>query len=172
MSSEATADPNAQTQDQTPDQTPEERLAALGLTLPAVSTPAANYIVSRQVGDLVFTAGQVPFVDGKLPVTGKLGDGVDLEEGKRQAQVAALNALAAGAQAVGSLSRLRVAQLMVFVASTPDFVEQHLVANGASDLLAGVLGEHGLHPRTAIAVPCLPLDAPVEVQVTFTTVDS
>lgn len=150
--------------------TPEERLEALGLALPQVATPAANYIVSRQVGDLIYVAGQVPFVDGKLPVTGKLGAAVDLEEGRRQARVATLNALAVGAQAAGSLSRLVVAHLMVFVASTPDFIEQHLVANGASDLLADVLGEAGKHPRTAIAVPCLPLDAPVEVQVTFTTI--
>lgn len=152
--------------------TPEERLAALGLTLPEVIAPAANYIVWRQVGDLIYVAGQVPFVEGKLPVTGKLGEGLDLEAGRRQAQVATLNALAAGVQAAGSLSRLVVAHLMVFVASTPDFVEQHLVANGASDLLADVLGEAGKHPRTAIAVPCLPLDASVEVQITFTTVVS
>ncbi|WP_426247565.1 RidA family protein [Nocardioides sp. LHG3406-4] len=152
--------------------TPEQRLEAMGLVLPQVATPAANYIVSRQVGELIYVAGQVPFVDGRLPVTGKLGAAVDLEEGQRQARVATLNALAAGAQAAGSLARLVVAQLMVFVASTPDFVEQHIVANGASDLLADVLGEAGKHPRTAIAVPCLPLDAPVEVQVTFTTVSA
>ena len=150
--------------------TAEERLESLGLTLPRVATPAANYIVHRQIGEMLYVAGQVPFVDGKLPITGKLGAEVDLEEGRRQAAVAALNALAAGAQGAGSLSRLAVAQLMVFVASTPDFVEQHLVANGASDLLVGVLGEHGRHPRTAIAVPCLPKDAPVEVQVTFCVV--
>lgn len=149
--------------------TPEERLEALGLTLPEVAVPAANYIVWRQVGDLIHVAGQVPFVDGKLPVTGKLGEAIDVDEGRRQARMATLNALAAGARAAGSLSRLVVAHLMVFVASTPDFVEQHVVANGASDLLADVLGEAGKHPRTAIAVPCLPLDAPVEVQVTFTT---
>jgi enamine deaminase RidA (YjgF/YER057c/UK114 family) len=148
--------------------TPEARLEALGLSLPDVTTPAANYIPSRQVGDLIYVAGQVSFVRGKLPVTGKLGEAIDLEEGRRQAQIATLNALAVGVQATGSLSRLVVAHLMVFVASTPDFFEQHLVANGASDLLADVLGEAGLHPRTAIAVPCLPLDAPVEVQVTFT----
>ena len=148
--------------------TAEQRLEALGLALPQVATPAANYIVHRQVGHLLYVAGQVPFVDGQLPVTGKLGAEVDLEEGQRQARVAELNALAAGAQGAGSLSLLAVAQLMVFVASTPDFVEQHLVANGASDLLAEVLGEAGRHPRTAVAVPCLPMDAPVEVQVTFT----
>lgn len=151
--------------------TPEERLAALGLSLPEVATPAANYIVHRQVGDILYVAGQVPFVGGKLPVTGKLGADVDLDEGQRQAAVAALNALAAGAQGAGGLSRLRLAQLMVFVASTPDFTEQHIVANGASDLFAQVLGENGKHPRTAVAVPVLPLDAPVEVQATFTVVD-
>ncbi|MCW2762972.1 MAG: LysR family transcriptional regulator [Marmoricola sp.] len=152
--------------------TPEQRLEELGLVLPTVAVPAANYVVWRKVGDLVFVAGQVPFVNGELPVTGKLGDALDLAEGQRQARIATLNALAAGAQAVGSLSQLVVAHLMVFVASTPDFFEQHLVANGASDLLADVLGEAGKHPRTAIAVPCLPLDAPVEVQVTFTTTDA
>lgn len=151
--------------------TPEQRLKELGLALPPVTDPAANYIVWRKVGDLIRVAGQVPFVDGKLPVTGKLGGTLGLIEGQRQARIATLNALAAGAQAAGSLGQLVVAHLMVFVASTPDFIEQHLVANGASDLLAEVLGDAGKHPRTAIAVPCLPLDAPVEVQVTFTTTD-
>ncbi len=146
---------------------PEDRLAARGLSLPSPSAPAANYIPSRRVGDVYYVAGQVPFVDGRLPLTGKLGAGVSLEQGQQQARTATLNALAAGAAAHGGLSGLAVAHLMVFVASTPDFVEQHLVANGASDLLVDVLGEAGRHPRTAIAVPCLPLDAPVEVQVTF-----
>jgi enamine deaminase RidA (YjgF/YER057c/UK114 family) len=153
-------------------ETAEERLRRLGVALPTVAAPAANYIPSRQVGDLIYVSGQVPFVDGKLAVTGKLGGTVELAEGQRQARIATLNALAAGAGATGSLSSLVVAHVMVFVASTPDFVEQHLVANGASDLLVEVLGDAGRHPRTAIAVPCLPLDAPVEVQITFTTTDS
>lgn len=146
---------------------PEDRLEALGLSLPPPSAPAANYIASRRVGDIYYVAGQVPFVDGRLTLTGKLGAGVSIAQGQQQARTATLNALAAVAAAHRALSGLAVAHLMVFVASTPDFVEQHLVANGASDLLVAVLGDAGLHPRTAIAVPCLPLDAPVEVQVTF-----
>ncbi|MDQ6526656.1 RidA family protein [Nocardioides sp. LHD-245] len=153
-------------------QTPQQRLAALGLELPDIAAPAANYIAWRRVGDVLYVAGQVPFVDGRLPVTGKLGGVVGMEEGRRQAGVAALNALAAGARAAGSLERLVVAHVQVFVASTPEFTDQHLVANGASDLLAEVLGEAGRHPRTAIAVPVLPLDAPVEIQVTFTIADA
>jgi len=152
--------------------TPEDRLAHLGITLPPPSKPAANYITSRRAGDLLYIAGQVPFVDGELTITGKLGDGVTLEQGQEQARIATLNALSIGAAANGGLSGLAVAQLMVFVASTPTFIEQHIVANGASDLLVDIFGAAGQHPRTAIAVPCLPLDAPVEIQVIFLVADN
>jgi len=150
---------------------PEERLAQLRIILPPPPRPAANYIASRRAGDLLFIAGQVPFVGGELTLTGKLGDGVTLEQGQIQARIATLNAVSIAADTNGGLSGLVVAQLMVFVASTPDFSKQHIVANGASDLLVEVFGPAGLHPRTAIAVPCLPLDAPVEVQLTFLVVD-
>lgn len=151
--------------------TPEDRLTELGIMLPPPSRPAANYIASRRAGDLLFIAGQVPFVDGELTLTGKLGDGVTLEQGQAQARIATLNAVSIAAATNGGLSGLTVAQLMVFVASTPSFIEQHIVANGASDLLVEIFGAAGQHPRTAIAVPCLPLDAPVEVQVTLLVVD-
>lgn len=113
----------------------------------------------------------MPFVDGELTITGKLGDSVTLEQGQEQARIATPNALSIGAAANGGLSGLAVAQLMVFVASTPTFIEQHIVANGASDLLVDIFGAAGQHPRTAIAVPCLPLDAPVEIQVIFLVAD-
>jgi enamine deaminase RidA (YjgF/YER057c/UK114 family) len=146
---------------------PEDRLARLGLSLPPPTSPAANYVPTRRVGSLIFIAGQVPFVEGRLSLTGKLGAGIDIAQGQEQARIATLNALSAGAAAHGGLAGLRVANLMVFVASTPDFVEQHVVANGASDLLVDIFGDDGQHPRTAIATPCLPLDASVEVQLTL-----
>lgn len=141
-----------------------DRLAALGLELPDVPTPAAAYQPWRRAGDLVFTAGQLPVVDGALPRTGKLGAELTTADGAELARTAALNVLAAAAAAAGDLDRVRVVKLTVFVASTPDFVEQHLVANGASELIGEVLGDEGIHARSAVGVPALPLDAPVEVE--------
>lgn len=151
--------------------TPEERLAAMGIELPAATSPAANYLPWRRTDDLLYVAGQIPFDDGHLPVVGKVGAQVDLDEARSLARIAALNTLAQGARAAGSLSALTVVQLTVFVASTPDFVQQHVVADGASDLFVAVLGEAGRHPRTAVATPALPLDAPVEVQAIFHVAD-
>lgn len=144
--------------------TPTQRLAAMGLTLPDPPAPAAAYQPWSVVGDLVFTAGQLPIVDGRLERTGRLGDGLDTAEGAELARIAALNVLAIGARAVGDLDRLRVVKVTVFVASDPGFTEQHLVANGASELLAEVLGDHGVHARSAVGVPALPLGSPVEVE--------
>jgi enamine deaminase RidA (YjgF/YER057c/UK114 family) len=142
-----------------------ERLAALGLTLPAVPTPAAAYQPFARAGELVFTAGQLPVVDGKLPVTGKLGTDLDTDAGRSLARIAALNVLAVAAEAAGGdLERVRIVKLTVFVASDPSFSEQHLVANGASDLLGEALGDAGVHARSAVGVPVLPLDSPVEVE--------
>jgi enamine deaminase RidA (YjgF/YER057c/UK114 family) len=141
------------------------RLADLGLVLPAVPAPAAAYQPWARHGDLVYTAGQLPVVEGVLPRTGKLGDGLTTEEGAALAKRAALNVLAVAHQAAdGDLDRVRVLKLTVFVASTPDFAEQHLVANGASDLIGEVLGDAGVHARSAVGVPVLPLDSPVEVE--------
>lgn len=143
---------------------PETRLAELGVTLPAPPEPAAAYVPWRIAGGLVFTAGQIPLVDGRLPRSGKLGADLTTEEGAEEARTAAINVLAVAKAAAGALARIRVAKVTVFVASAPGFTEQHLVANGASELLGAVLGEAGVHARSAVGVSCLPLDSPVEVE--------
>jgi len=142
------------------------RLAELGAELPAVAKPVAAYIPAVVTGNLVYTSGQLPFVDGALPATGKLGDAVSPEDGNVYARRAALNALAAIDQAIGSLDRVtRIVKVVVFVASTPDFTGQPGVANGASEFLGEVFGDAGRHARSAVGVPVLPLDSPVEVEV-------
>ncbi|MFP4147995.1 MAG: RidA family protein [Nitriliruptoraceae bacterium] len=141
-----------------------ERLAALGLSLPEVPAPAAAYQPYALAEDLVLTAGQLPVRDGALAVTGRLGAELTTTEGAAEAAVAALNVLAVGAAALGSLDAVRVVKLTVFVASTPAFAEHHLVANGASELLGEVLGDAGVHARSAVGVAALPLGAPVEVE--------
>ena len=143
---------------------PLQRLAELGLVLPEVPRPAAAYQPWARVDDLILTAGQLPMVDGALPRTGRLGAELDTAEGALQARLAALNVLAVGAAATGALERVRVVKLTVFVASADGFHEQHLVANGASELLGAVLGDAGVHARSAVGVASLPLDAPVEVE--------
>lgn len=143
---------------------PETRLAELGVTLPGPPEPAAVYVPWRAAAGLVFTAGQIPLVNGRLARSGKLGVDLTTEEGAEEARTAAINVLAVAKAAVGALARVRVAKVTVFVASAPDFTEQHLVANGASELLGAVLGEAGLHARSAVGVPSLPLDSPVEVE--------
>jgi enamine deaminase RidA (YjgF/YER057c/UK114 family) len=152
--------------------TPTDRLAALGLSLPAVPSPAAAYQPWSSAGELVFTAGQLPIVDGQLPSTGLLGDDIDVEAGAGLARIAALNVLAVGAAALGDLDAVRVVKVTVFVASAAGFTEQHLVANGASALLGDVLGDAGLHARSAVGVPALPLGSPVEVEAILTRVDA
>jgi enamine deaminase RidA (YjgF/YER057c/UK114 family) len=149
-----------------------QRLAELGLTLPPVPTPAAAYQPWSQAGALVFTAGQLPIVDGQLQATGLLGEGIDVDAGADLARIAALNVLAVGASALGDLDVLRVVKVTVFVASAPGFTEQHLVANGASALLGDVLADAGLHARSAVGVPALPLGSPVEVEAILTRVDA
>jgi enamine deaminase RidA (YjgF/YER057c/UK114 family) len=145
--------------------TPEQRLADLGIELPEPPAPAAAYQPFAAGGGLVYTAGQLPLVDGRLPVTGKLGAELDTGEGAEQARAAAVNVLAVARTAAGGdLAAVRVVKLTVFVNSTPDFGEQHLVANGASQLLGEVLGDHGVHARSAVGVAALPLNAPVEVE--------
>jgi enamine deaminase RidA (YjgF/YER057c/UK114 family) len=144
---------------------PESKLAELGLKLPPVAAPAAAYVPAVRTGSLVYTSGQVPFVDGKLPATGKVGAEVTPEQAYDYAQICALNALAAVKAEVGDLSLVtRVVKLLVFVASAPDFTGQPQVGNGASDLLGKVFGDSGLHARSAVGVAVLPLDAPVEVE--------
>jgi enamine deaminase RidA (YjgF/YER057c/UK114 family) len=146
----------------------EETLNGLGLALPAVAAPAGAYVPAVVSGNLVFTAGQLPFVDGALPATGKVGGDVDPDTATAFARIAALNALAAAASAIGSLDRVtRVVKVVVFVASDPSFTAQPSVANGASELLGQVFGDDGRHARSAVGVAVLPLDSPVEVELTL-----
>ncbi len=141
------------------------RLAELGLTLPTVVAPAGAYVPAVISGTLVFTAGQLPMVDGALRATGKVGDAVTAEDAKDYARTCALNALAAAASVIGSLDRVvRVVKVVGFVASTPDFTGQPGVINGASELLGEIFGEAGKHARSAVGVAVLPLDSPVEVE--------
>lgn len=141
------------------------RLAELGISIPAVTKPVAAYVPAVTSGNLVFTAGQLPFVDGVLPATGKVGDAVTPEEAAGYARTAVLNALAAAQSVIGSLDRVtRVVKVVVFVASPADFTGQPAVANGASTVLGEIFGEAGAHARSAVGVAVLPLDAPVEVE--------
>ncbi len=143
-----------------------ERLAAAGIELPPVATPLAAYVPSRRSGELIWTSGQLPLVDGALMATGKLGAEVSMTEGRDAARAAALNAVAAVAHEAGGVDKVRrVLRVVVYVASTPSFVDQPAVANGASELLEEVFGpENGTHVRSAVGVSVLPLDAPVEVE--------
>lgn len=141
------------------------RLAELGLELPAVAKPVAAYVPAVVTGNLVFTAGQLPFADGALLATGKVGDAVTPEEAAQLARRCALNALAAAAEAIGSLDRVtRVVKAVVFVNSAPGFTGQPGVANGGSELLGEVFGDAGRHARSAVGVSELPLDSPVELE--------
>ena len=145
---------------------PNERLAELGLTLPKVAAPVAAYVPAVRSGDFVWTSGQLPFVDGALPITGKVGAEVDADRAKELARTCALNALAALAAELGDLDRVRrVVKVVGFVASAPGFFGQPGVVNGASELLGEVFGDAGKHARSAVGVAVLPLDAPVEVEV-------
>lgn len=145
-----------------------ERLTNLQITIPQASAPAANYVISKRIGNLVYTSGQLPLVDGKLVATGIVGNGVDLETARDCARACAVNVLAVAKAAVGDLENIKsVVKISVFVASAPDFTEQHLVANGGSDLLVDVLGDGGRHARSAVGVPSLPLNAPVEIEAIF-----
>lgn len=148
----------------------EARLEALGVSLPAAAAPAANYVPFARTGNLLFTAGQLPLKDGKLVASGLLGRDLDTAAGKEAAKFCAVNILAQAKAALGDLEKIRrLVKITVFVASTPDFTEQHLVANGASDLLAAALGERGKHARSAVGTACLPLNAPVEVEAVIET---
>jgi Putative translation initiation inhibitor, yjgF family len=143
---------------------PSERLRELDITLPAVAAPAGAYIPARRTGDLVFTAGQVPFVDGKLAAIGKVGAEVDAEQAYGLARICALNALAAIDGLVGLDAVTGVVKVVGFVASAPGFTGQPAVVNGASDVLGEVFGDAGRHARSAVGVAELPLGAPVEVE--------
>ncbi len=142
-----------------------ERLQELGIALPPAPKPVAIYVPAVRSGNLLFISGQLPLADGKLLQTGKLGAEVEVERGKAAARQATLNALAIAQDALGSLDAVtRVVRLVCHVASAPGFMDQHLVANGASELLGNIFGEPGRHARLALGAAELPLNAPVEVE--------
>ena len=142
-----------------------DRLDALGISLPAAAAPAANYLPFVRHGDLIFVSGQLCIGPQGLKIKGKLGDNVALADGQEAARLCALNILAQAEAALdGDLERIaQIIRITGFVASAPGFTDQHLVINGASDLLVDVLDERGRHSRTAVGMACLPLDAAVEI---------
>lgn len=145
------------------------RLAELGLVLPAVATPVGAYVPALRHGSVVTTSGQLPLVDGKLPQTGKVGAEVSPEQAYALARTAVLNALAAAVSVTDGLDTVTgVSRVCVYVASDPTFTGQAGVANGASDLLGELFLDAGRHVRSAVGVAVLPLDAPVEVELTVT----
>lgn len=143
----------------------EDRLRDLGYELPTVPRPAGSYVPATRADALLFTAGQLPFKDGRLPYTGKVGADVSVEEAKEAARLCALNALAAVKAEIGALENVRrVAKVTGYVASAAGFNGQPEVMNGASDLFGELFGEKGFHARTAVGVAELPFDAPVEIE--------
>ncbi len=143
----------------------DEKLSELGITLPEAAAPAAMYVPVRQAGNILFVSGQIPVSGGKPVYTGKAGGERSLEEAKSAARLCAINILAAVKNHLGSLDKVRnVLKLQIFVNSAAGFAQQHLVANGASELIAEVFGDAGRHARTAVGVPELPMDVTVEVE--------
>ncbi|AIC47141.1 RidA family protein [Rhodoluna lacicola] len=144
----------------------EQKLADMGFPLPAVAKPVAAYVPSVVTGNLCFTSGQLPFVDGALPQTGKVGRDVTAEDAKDLARLCALNALAALKLAIGDLDRVtRIVKVVGFVSVVPEFTAIPGVINGASEFLGEVFGEVGSHARSAVGVPALPLDSAVELEI-------
>lgn len=147
-----------------------QRLADLGIVLPAVPAPVAAYVPAVHDGATIVTSGQLPFVDGELVAAGLVGAEVTPEEATDAARVACLNALAAAAAVAGGADAItRVLKVVVYVASAPGFTGQSGVANGASLLLGELLGEAGRHARSAVGVAALPLGSPVELELTLST---
>lgn len=142
-----------------------DRIAELGLQVPAVAAPLAAYVPAVRSGSHVYTSGQLPFIDGQLPCAGKVGAQVPPEEAAEAAQTAALNAIAAIASLVDLDDVVRIVKVVVFVASAPDFTGQPQVANGASELLGRAFGDAGVHARSAVGVAVLPMDSPVEIEI-------
>ncbi|MDK8614619.1 RidA family protein [Corynebacterium pseudodiphtheriticum] len=141
-----------------------ERLAELGIELPNVAKPLAAYVPAKRLGKQVWTSGQLPLVDGQLPVTGLVGDEISADEAYGLARICALNALAAVDAEVGLDNVASISKLVGFVASAPGFYEQPVVVNGASDLVGEIFGDAGQHVRSAVGVAVLPKNAPVEVE--------
>lgn len=143
----------------------EQKLAALGITLPTPNPPLANYVPVVRTGNLLFISGQVSIDAAGKIITGKLGGSVDIATGAAAARLSAINLLAHTKATIGDLDKLvRVVKVVAFVNSTPDFVDQPKVVNGCSDLLVEVLGDKGRHARSAVGIAALPFDAAVEVE--------
>ena len=142
-----------------------ERLSAMGIVLPEAAAPAANYVPYMRSGDTIYISGQLPIVDGTLAFTGHLGGPIDVATGQKAAAACAINILSQVRAALGGdLERIvQLVKIQGFVASTPDFTEQHLVVNGASNLLAEALGDRGKHARAAVGMAALPMNAAVEI---------
>ncbi len=151
----------------------EENLAALGLTLPPPPAPVATYVSAVKAGDLLYLSGVLPSREGRLVVTGKLGDTLTVDQGKEAAQLAVLNALAIVKHEAGSLDGVRrIVKMVGHIASAPGFTDQPQVLNGASDLLVAVFGEAGRHARVAVGAAELPRHAPVEIELIVQVVTS
>jgi enamine deaminase RidA (YjgF/YER057c/UK114 family) len=147
--------------------TPSTRLAELGLSLPDVATPVGSYVPAIVTGDIVLTSGQIPLAGGKFVCQGIVGENVTLEQAQKAAEVCALNAIAAAGSAIGGMDRIeQIVRVCVFVASSPKFTDQPKVANAASDLFAKIFGDAGKHVRSAVGVASLPLNVPVELELT------
>ena len=147
------------------------KLAEVGLTLPVAAKPVAAYVPAIRTGNIVFTAGQLPLVNGAIPTTGKVGDKVTIEEAKKLAEVCALNALAA-VETVADVNKIvKVVRVVGYVNGVAGFTSQPAVVNGASELFIHIFGEAGKHARSAVGIAELPLDAPVELELTVEIAD-
>lgn len=145
-----------------------ENLARLGITLPEAPKPVAAYVPSVRSGDTLILSGQIPVKDGKMQYTGRVGAEQTVEAAQEAARICTINALAVGSAGAGGVDALkRVLKVVVYVASTPEFTDQHVVANGASELIRDIFGEAGQHARAAVGVPSLPLGSTVEIDVLF-----
>ena len=142
------------------------KLAELGLTLPTAAKPVAAYVPAIRTGNLIFTAGQLPMVDGALATTGKVGGAVSVDDAKKLAQICAVNALAAVGTVIDVNKIARVVRVVGYVNGIAGFTQQPAVINGASELFLHIWGEAGKHARSAVGVAELPLDAPVELELT------
>ena len=145
----------------------ESRINELKITLPNTPKPVAAYIPAKQTGNLVFTAGQLPMVNGELISKGLLGQDVEIDEANKAARICTLNALAAIKGVIGDLDRIKqIVRVVGYVASVPTFTQQPAVVNGASELLLEIFGENGKHARSAVGMAVLPLNASVEIELT------
>jgi enamine deaminase RidA (YjgF/YER057c/UK114 family) len=145
----------------------ESKLISLGIELPEPAKPVATYVPAKRTGNLIFTAGQLPMVNGELTSTGLLGKDVEIEDANKAARICTLNALAAIKGIIGDLDQIKqIIRVVGYVASVPTFTQQPAVVNGASELLLEIFGENGKHARSAVGMAVLPLNASVEIELT------